>query len=457
MTSPTARLSRWCADLALDDLGSDVLDRLRGLLVDHLGVARLGAERTHHRKWAKLEAELAGDGLGPCTVIGHSARMSVDRAAFLNGVAGSSGPNLDDVWHGSLGHPGVGTWPAALALGEHHGASGSALLEAGVVGYEVAMRIGSAVGRSAFDRGWHPRGGCNTPAAAVAALKVLGEEDPGCYAAAIGLAVNAAAGVVGASYFSDAWYALSGQASRDGVLAALAARRGLSATDEPLTGDRGYLRTTSDEPDDAALTDGLGIDPPMMLRAGQKLYPSSGATHAALEAARGAAEQLGAGATDITEVRIAGFREMVDVLGDPFPATGLAATMSTPYVVACALRDATFALEHLAEDQLRDPVLRRLQEVTFLGVDPRLDELPPRHLGARVTLCTGDGRAASAEVLAASGHPGNPLTFPQVIDKLQSLHSLAGTEFDVHDLASRCQRLPTGEVRGLMAPLGTSR
>lgn len=456
MSGPTAALARWCAEVELADVSDLAIERLGLLLLDHLGVACLGSTRTHHRKWADVELEM--DGGGPCSVLGHDRRVSVDRAAFLNGMAGSSGPNLDDVWHGSLGHPGVGTWPAALAVGELVGADGTALLEAGVVGYEVAMRIGTAVGRSAFARGWHPRGGCNTPAAAVAALKVQGERDPDLYAAAIGLGANAAAGVVGAAYFSDGWYALSGHASREGVLAAAAARAGLSATREPLDGPRGYLAATSDLPASAALTDGLGDGLPMLMQAGQKLYPSSGATHAALESAMAALAELDVPARQVKSVRVAGFEEMVHVLGVPYPATELAATMSTPYVVACGLRDGTFALRHLHEDCRSDAELIRLQQVTMLHVDERLDAMPPRHLGARTTVTTMDGRVATVEVLSASGHPGNPLSRQMVVDKLTTLHHGTTTSLDVEALSRACADLPaTGVVEVLAVASGLSR
>ena len=449
---PTATLARWAADVRYDTLPPGVVDRVRELLLDHLGVALLGSTRDHHRRWVSTELGMAGGEPGVSTVIGTAQRVAPDRAAFLNGVAGSSGPNLDDVWHGSLGHPGVGTFPALLARGEEVRASGAAVIEATVVGYEVAMRIGSALGRSAFDRGWHPRGGCNTAAAAVASLKVTGEERAEVYQAAIGLAVNAAAGVVGAAYFSDAWYALSGQASREGLLAGLAARAGLRATDEPLAADRGYLAAASDRVDLGILTDGLGGEP-MLMQAGQKLYPSSGATHAALEAAVAARRELGCDAADIVEINGWGFREMVDVLGQPNPSAALAASMSTPYVIACGVHDGGFDLSHLDAGRIADPELARLQSVTRLAVDDRLDRLPPKHLGARIRLVSKDGREATAEVLAASGHAGNPLGFERVADKVRRL--LAGTWPDtlVDRLVDEAAALPETDVESLMPTL----
>lgn len=192
----------------------------------------------------------------------------------------------------------------------------------------------------------------------------------------------------------------------------------------------------------------------MLLVSGQKLYPSSGATHAALEATRAAAAELGCTPAEVASITILGFREMVGVLGTPFPPSALAATMSTPFIAACAVRDGTFDLSHLVEAQLADPVLRRLQEVTELQVDDRLDALPPRHLGARATITTTDGQSATVEVLAASGHPGNPLTLDQVEQKVRRLHDDAGTTgFDVEALRNRCIALPDGDVRTLMQHL----
>ncbi|MGP3929067.1 MmgE/PrpD family protein [Nonomuraea sp. KM88] len=452
---PTAYLARWAAGVRYDALPPGVVDRVRGLLLDHLGVAVLGSTREHHRRWAAAELGLAGGEPGVSTVTGTSLRVAPDRAAFLNGVAGSSGPNLDDVWHGSLGHPGVGTFPALLARGEEVRAPGTALVEAAVVGYEVAMRIGSALGRSAFDRGWHPRGGCNTAAAAVAALKVAGEQRADVYHAALGLAVNAAAGVVGAAYFSDAWYALSGQASREGLLAALGAQAGLRATDEPLAAERGYLAAASDRIDLGVLTDGLGGEP-MLMQSGQKLFPSSGATHAALEAAVAARGELGCDAAEIVAIDGWGFREMVDVLGRRHPATALAASMSTPYVIACGVRDGGFDLSHLDAEQIADPELRRLQSVTRLVVDDRLDRLPPRHLGARIRLTARGGRQATVEVLAASGHAGNPLGFDRVAGKVRRLLAGVWPETLVDRLIDEAAAVPETDVDNLMRTVRSS-
>lgn len=445
----TGLLAATVAGMRYDDLAPEVVDRVRSVVLDFLGVALLGAQRPHALVMLELEQQLAGGAAGTAGVVGHPWRTSLDRAAGLNGTFGSSAPNLDDVWHGSLGHPGVGTHPGALALGEATHADGRRLVEAVVAGYETTMRVGRAIGRSAFERGWHPRGGCNALSAAVAALRASGVVDPEVHQAAIGHAANAAAGLVGAAYFHDAWYELSGHASRVGVRAAAAAERGLGVAPDTLEAPRGYIAAVSDEPDLTALTDGLG-ERWLVLQAGQKLYPSSGATHAALEAAIAAADELELHWSQVASVRILGFREMVGVLGVPHPDTLLAATMSTPFVVACGLRDRTFDLHHLRSDVRADPALHVLQDRITLAVDARLDALPPAHLGARVEITADDGRSATSEVLSASGHPGNPLGFDAVAAKIRRLLADEPRGIDVDRLVELTRALPDVDDVGVL-------
>lgn len=446
--APGRALAEWVAALHYDDLNDETLGRVRALVLDHLGVAVLGATRPHMTHLRALEARLGGEGTS--TVLGTDMRTALDRAAFLNGVAGSSGPNLDDVCHGSLGHPGVGTLPAALVMGEGAQAGGQALVEATVVGYEVAIRFGEAVGRSAFDRGWHPRGGCNAMAAAVSALKVTGHDDPATYFAAMGHAANATGGLVGASYFADSWYLLSGNAARAGLLAALTAQAGLDVPSSSLGGSCGYVLATSDVPNVAALERDLG-QALRVFDAGQKLYPSSGGTHAALEATVAAREQLQCNYTDVVSIQVAGFSQLAGVLGQPFPASAVAASMSVPYVVACGLRDGTFDLRHLEDDRINDGELQRIQNRVTLCVDERLDGLPPAHLGARVTLRTSEGATATVEVLTASGHPGNPLGLERVAHKVRELLGGADRTATASDLSAVVAQLPAATPAQLLA------
>jgi 2-methylcitrate dehydratase PrpD len=58
-------------------------------------------------------------------------------------------------------------------VGERVGASGKELIEAIVAGYEVFIRVGTAINPSHFRRGFHTTGTCGALAAAAAAGKLL--------------------------------------------------------------------------------------------------------------------------------------------------------------------------------------------------------------------------------------------------------------------------------------------
>ena len=223
----THQLAEFLDKLSFQDLPQDVIEKAKGTFLDYLGAALAGSTRPHAKK--ALEVILSLNGNGDSTILGSIHTTSVERAAFINGLYGSSTPQLDDAFKESLGHPGVGTLPAVLAVGEMERANGKDILVSIVAGFEMAMRVGAAVGREAFGRGWHPRGGCNIFAAAAASAKLLKLKGLDSYCAVLGLAGNKASGLIAAAYFHDAFYTLSGNASQDRVMAALLARAGYNA------------------------------------------------------------------------------------------------------------------------------------------------------------------------------------------------------------------------------------
>ena len=160
-------------------------------------------------------------------------------AALVNAAA-SHAVEMDDVHKASILHPAAPVIPAALAMAEREGASGREFLAAIVVGYEVAIRVGEAMGPSHY-RFWHTTGTCGIFGAAAAAAKILGLSKPE-VAMALGSAGTQAAGLW--EFLSDG--AMSKQlhpakAAADGLLAALVGRAGIHGGDSDLRGREGIL------------------------------------------------------------------------------------------------------------------------------------------------------------------------------------------------------------------------
>jgi 2-methylcitrate dehydratase PrpD len=82
---------------------------------------------------------------------------------------------MDDVNNESSLHPGVIVFPAALGTSEMFGSDGKSFIEAVVLGYEVVIRLGKALGpENTYRRGFHPTGVCGTFGSSVAASKIMG-------------------------------------------------------------------------------------------------------------------------------------------------------------------------------------------------------------------------------------------------------------------------------------------
>ena len=93
------------------------------------------------RKQPYVHAALQSiDQSGPCTVIGHTDRLGVEGAAFVNGTA-AHGEDFDDTFEGGPVHAGAVVVPAVLAACERHRLSGADLLRGLAIGVEVTCRL----------------------------------------------------------------------------------------------------------------------------------------------------------------------------------------------------------------------------------------------------------------------------------------------------------------------------
>src|SRR5512144_1274400 len=230
-----------------------VENEARRTLMNWAGCA-IGAAR-HPTVQAALGAvqELAPS--AQATVLGRSERVDIASAAMLNGIT-SHTFDFDDTHLKTIIHPAGPVASAALALGEHTGASGRQLVDAVVLGIDVACRIGNAIYPDHYDRGWHITGSTGMLGAAAACARILGL-DARATTMALGVAASQPVGV--REQFGTMTKPLHpGAAARAGLFAALLAKHGYTASARALEAPRGLLPTYSDKCDWRAITDGLG-------------------------------------------------------------------------------------------------------------------------------------------------------------------------------------------------------
>ena len=195
----------------------------------------------------------------------------------------------------SIVHPSASVVPAALAMGEAHGASGQELLASIAVGLEITVRLGMAGYRPAtddlpgqsiyFEHGQHATSICGAIGSAAAAARLCGLDAAG-IAHAMGVACSMASGIIEANRTGGTVKRLHcGWAAQAGVTAAMLVERGITGAPTALEGRFGLFQALlRDEWSAAPVLDGLG-DRWEAASIFYKPYPANHFTHTAIDAA----------------------------------------------------------------------------------------------------------------------------------------------------------------------------
>lgn len=433
----TRELAEFAAGLHYANLPADVIAMAKRCVLDNLGCGIYGS-RTPWVDSVARTVELFGQAR-TASAWGRPVRADPLGTALINGTA-AQGYELDDCHDQSMSHYGAGVVPAVLAVAEAMGPfDGTEIVTAVVAGYEVGTRVGNTVSPSAFHRGFHPCGLTSTFASAAAIATLIGL-DADRYVHALGLAGSQAAGLMAAQFGAMAKRFHSGKAAQNGIIAAFAAREGLTGVRNVLEAPYGgFCSTYSSEYDlDYAVT-GLG-EHWEILRNGFKQYSSLASSQTSVDALRAIMARDGVTADDVEHVLVE-TTEMVYVhCGWPYVPNGetIAAQMNLPYTAAVTLIDGTAFIDGYTDDRLADPRILDLAGRVKVVVAPDLDALGKDEMRAvRVTVTTKDGAEHTEGVTYRSGHWKNPLSDTDIAAKFANLATRVITD----DAAAEIQRV----------------
>ena len=391
--------------------------------LDTIGVTLAGAGEPAARA---VQRVIAGEGGGASAVIGCGLRASAPNAALANGTAAHA-LDFDDMCFVSLAHPSAPLVPAALAAGEAAGASGGALLDAYVVGFELEGRLGRVMNPRHYQRGWHCTATIGTIGAAAAAARLLGlDADQTGHALAI--AASEASGLK--ENFGTMVKPLhAGLAARNGVVAAQLARAGLTASAAAIDGAQGFLAAMDSE---RACFDGVADDLGdrwEILDTGitVKLYPSCAGTHPTLDALLDLRRSHAFTADDVEAVEIGVDPIVPTILIHDRPATGLEGKFSMPFCAAAAVVHGGVGIETFDAAHLQDPAVRAMQARVTMRVDPTLDASAPPLTQSRVVVRLRDGRVLAADANGARGYPDRRASDEEMASKFMSCASVVLT------------------------------
>jgi 2-methylcitrate dehydratase PrpD len=384
----TDALVAFASTLRYDALSDEVRHYARRHLLDTVGVMIAGAGGDVATRAEAVIAALRGPGRIP--VPGRTRRADLLDAAFLGGTA-AHGIELDDGYRHGSAHCGCVVVPAALSIGYENKATGRALIEALVAGYETGTALARACHPDLRQRGFHPTSALGPFSAAMAAARLRGLPSEK-YADALGIAASSAAGLFAfVNGGADIKRLHAGHASREGLQAVLLAEQGVEGPPHVIEARDGFMQAFAVGRAERARMVELPPDVPFGITDCYiKPYACCRHIQPAVEALFGLLNDENIEADEIKRVDVETYRvaaEHAHSGWDDFAS----AQLSFPYLMGLAARFRSIRLEHFDVATRRDPAFAEFARKLHVTAPPEIDRLYPRLRPARVTVTTSRG------------------------------------------------------------------
>jgi aconitate decarboxylase len=404
----TRAIAQFVSSLRYEDIPSEVIARIKLLMLDSLGCALYGSTL----EWSRILRTTLGavDKTDGCRIWGTAERLSAPHAALVNGTLIQSF-ELDDVHRQGVLHVGAVTLPPLIAVTElRPGLSGKDFLRAAIVGYEIGPRVGKCMGPQHIGQGWHSGATVGVFSAASAASSALGlTADQTVHA--LGIAGTQSAGLMAAQYGAMVKRMHAGRAAQSGLYAALLAQNGFTGIKDVFESPYGGFCTTfsrsTDRFDLSQLSWELGRQWET-LRVSLKFYACVGSNHTTLDAIRAMQARRPFGPDDIDEVIVHGSHVTVEHVGWPYRPQGLtSAQLNLPFCVATLLLEGDVFVTQFTEDVVDDEARIALSRKVRVEHDPAITARGSnfRHMvRAKVKLADGTRMEEIVEAPRGSEH-----------------------------------------------------
>lgn len=416
---PTERLAKYASASTYEDLPPEVVQKVKECVLDTLGCVLEGSKSAD---FAKLSDALRDLGEGHVPIWGTNGATSLQNAVLLH-AAMSHSTEYDDSHKQSKTHPGSVIIPAAFAtVLLQSEPEGKRLIASIAAGYEIALRIGMALGAGEHRlRGWHATATCGIFGAASASGRMLGL-DRKRMMSALGSAGTQASGIW--AFTSDGSMSKqlhAGRASQAGLLAAVLARHDFTGSRYILEAeDGGFFRTFAPEREDnwkQTVIEELG-ERYEILQMAFKPYPCCRTTHCAIDAALALQRKYDLLPQHIQKITVSTYDVAVKQCGFSHPANPRLAQFSFAYVTALALMKKRAVISSdFSDAMLRDRELMSLHEKVEVIKSEQLDKCFPKTWPCEVTVETATGDVFRERVDVAQGDPLVPMSESDKITK----------------------------------------
>jgi 2-methylcitrate dehydratase PrpD len=378
---------------------SDAVDHeAHRTLLNWTGCA-IGAAR-HESVAAALGAVKMLEPAPQSSLLGRTEKVDMAGAALINGIA-SHTFDFDDTHLKTIIHPAGPVASALLALAEVTGASGRQVIDALVLGIDVSCRVGNMMYPEHYDRGWHITGSTGALGAAAGCARLLGLDEAKT-TMALGIAASQPIGMR-EQFGTHTKPFHPGGAARAGLMSALLAKHGFTASPKAIEAARGMAQTISTKNDWSEITDELGSRFEISFNT-YKPFACGIVIHPAIDAAT-QLRAKGVKAGDVERVELKVHSLVLELTGKKEPKDGLEGKFSVYHGFAAGLIFGR-AGEHEYDDAIvnRDDMVGLRRKVVATIDDSIAEE------SADVTAVLKDGRREHVFVKDAIGSLARPLT-----------------------------------------------
>jgi 2-methylcitrate dehydratase len=432
-------LSKYSLEFTFQDLPPDVIHQTKRVMLDTLGCAFGGYDSEANLAIQELikalahppEATVFGSGLQTSCLNATLANGAMvryldynDAAFFFQGETYRTGYHPSEVI------------PPILALGERQHLSGSEVITAIVLGYDLSLSFfEGVVGPEMEKRGWNgdTRGAYIIP---ILAGKILGlTETEMENAIGISGSCHAVLGILDtpAEEYTMAKNIRFPTMAYGGILSVLLAQKGFTGPARIIEGHDGFIEKIMDGKYDIGkltnLKDKFAIRETCI-----KSIAADFSTHGHLTATLNLVKEHHLKPEDIHEIRITTSKRCAEHTGNPvkkYPKNKETADHSSYYLTAIAIVDQKIGPDQFKPEKYQDPRVRGLIDKVVLQGDPNLDRFRPAGISE---IIAKDGKKYSSRADYPKGHPRNPMTDEEIAEKFRSMASKYLTELQMQQL-----------------------
>lgn len=450
MLDSAQKMAQRAVALKYEDLSEKEVAFAKQSIMDCLGVMIAGATLGGKSKDI-VDMMIEQGGKEEATIFGTGKKVPLELAAVANGGLAHT-LDYDDAVDETGCHPAAAVLPSALAVCEAEHRFGKQFIEAFTVGSDMNTRMGLTSPKTIIEFGWLGPQMKGAWAAVAGAAKAYGfDYETTVNAYGLMLQQNSGTTQVLDEGGNDCRELYQCFAQKDGIFAALLAKRGIRGPKQIFNGKHGLFnqfyegRGTTDY----SYVDVKIGDPWLTTMAIYKAWSSCRCTHGFIDGLRILMKKNGFTGADVKSVKC-GVGKLGVNLCQPkevryTPAVGADARFSIPFTVGCTLTYGNVTLNNFTDEGIHDEkVLKTIEEKFSWYADEELLNDPNGVEGAKLYVTLNDGREFYLLNSDPIGGTNNPMTQDDMIAKFKDCCSHAAkpmSEEKVNKLIDLCLHL----------------